>query len=150
MVVNVFTHSSSHFRVATAAPDTQAAQFDIDAAYHRIPTIFDHWKFLVISIHNSETGIIEYFIDMAHPFGLKSAGGNLGYAMDTTIVILKHLLDIAFIAKWVDDLVIIRHQSHVADGQSQYNIMFDDICSLLHKLGWPLSANKVRDFMPRV
>src|SRR6266852_1755167 len=121
LVVNVFTHCSSLFRVATAALDTQAAQFDIDAAYRRIPTIFEHWKFLVVSIQNNETGIVEYFIDMAHPFGLKSAGGNLGYAMDATIVILKHLLDIVFIAKWVDDLVIVRHPSHAANGQPQYN-----------------------------
>jgi len=145
------THAHSQwFRVATAPPGTQAAQFDIDAAYRRIATVFNHWKFLVVSLPNHKTGLPEYFIDMAHPFGLKSAGGNLGYAMDATIAILQHSLLIPFIAKWVDDLVTLRYPSRTKDDHFEYDVTFDEICSVFHTLGWPLSTDKIRDFSPRV
>ena len=151
MSLSIHTHAQLQWhRVATAPPGTQAAQFDIDAAYRRIPTVFDHWKFLVVSISNQQTGLLEYFIDMAHPFGLKSAGGNLGYAMDATIAILQHSLAIPFIAKWVDDLITLRHPSHMTNNQFQYDVTFNQICSLFRTLGWPLSASKIRDFSPRV
>lgn len=136
--------------VASAPPGAQAAQFDVDAAYRRIPTLFNHWKFLVVSVTNLANNNTEYFIDMAHPFGLKSAGGNLGYAMDATITILNHTLTPAFIAKWVDDIVVVRHPSRIVDGSPCYDLSFQQICAIFNELGWPLSPEKIRQFAPSV
>ncbi len=143
-------HSHLLFSVASAPPGTQAAQFDIDAAYRRIPTIFEHWKFLVVSMLNYATDKSDYFIDMAHPFGLKSAGGNLGYAMDATITILKAALTLDFIAKWVDDLIAVRYPSHTVNANFHYDVSFEQICTIFRELGWPLSTEKIRPFAPRV
>jgi hypothetical protein len=104
----------------------------------------------VVSIANPDSNQTDYFIDMMHPFGIKSAGGNLGHAMDATIAILRQSLPLAFIAKWVDDLIIVRHPSHNADSLLTYDVSFDDICYVFHTLGWPLSANKVSQFANRV
>ena len=87
---------------------------------------------------------------MAHPFGLKSAGGNLGYATDATITILKAALALGFIAKWVDDLIAVRFPSHTVDNMFHYDVSFEQICAIFRELGWPLSVEKLCEFAPRV
>ena len=138
------------FKGCHGSPGTQAAQFDIDTTYCRIPTAFKHWKFLVVSITNPENNGIDYFVDMTHPFGLKSTNNNLGYAINATIAILQLALPIPFISKWVDDVVILQYPSCQDKGKFAYNITFDQICSLFQELGWPLSHAKLVDFVPCV
>ena len=127
--------------MTSAPPVTQAAQLDIKAAYRCIPTLFAHQPHLVVSLIDKK-GDIEIFIDRCHPFGLRSSGGNLGLALDATIDILTGLLAVAFWAKWVDDIIAIRHRC--ADGT--YTVQLEDIISWFEFLGWPLSGDKIVDF----
>lgn len=134
---------NSAFKVAVAPPGTQAAQIDIKSAYRCIPTSYKHLPHLVVSLPGEHATDVHVFIDRVHPFGLRSSGGNLGYALDASVDILTCTYPvIAFWAKWVDDLVPIRHPK--SDGS--FDIKFSDILKLLDFLGWPLSTEKLRDF----
>lgn len=126
----------------------QAAQIDIEAAYRQIPVLPEHRKYLVISLPvstSSGTSSV-FFVDRSHPFGLRSAGGNLGMALDTTLSILKTLLGIEFIAKWVDDIIPTRIPTGRGPSGFIYSVSFDDIRQVLADLGWPLSATKILNF----
>lgn len=132
------------FRVSIAPEGAQAAQIDIEAAYRQVVTRPDHRKFTVVSLPRG--GISVFFVDLCHPFGLRSAGGNLGYALDASILFLKRRFPLSFVAKWVDDIIPTRIPSSTSAHGFVYDTRFTDICGLLSELGWPLSSEKLVDF----
>jgi hypothetical protein len=144
-----YSRSLYFCKVSEAPPGTQGAQIDIRKAYRNIPTAFEHLPHLTVSLYNKSTHRQDIFIDRVHPFGLKSAGGNLGLAVDASLDILTRELGVDFFAKWVDDIVPLRFpkaSSRGSIGGWSYGVELKQITDGLESLGWPLSEEKIADF----
>lgn len=136
--------------MAKAPPGTQGAQIDIRSAYRNIPTCFEHLPYLTVSLPHPVTKRNEFYIDRVHPFGLSSAGGNLGLAVDASLDILSKKFPIDFIAKWVDDIVPLRSPKISNWTGVSYGVNLKQIITTLEGLGWPLSEEKTVDFTTRI
>jgi hypothetical protein len=132
-----------HFgiQVMNAPPGAQGAQIDIEAAYRCIKTLVVHIPFMAVSVRR---GII---FDLFHPFGLRSAGGNLGEALDATLDVIALRFSLAFIAKWVDDIIPIRTPISGSSPSSWvYGVTLVQILDEMRRFGWPINSLKLVDF----
>ena len=124
-----------------APPGAQAAQIDIEAAYRNLMTARMHLVWMAVRVR---AGIM---FDLCHPFGLRSAAGNLGEALDATLDVISLIFNISFIAKWVDDIV----PSRVPTGGSSeegwtFNVTLPQILRVMRDFGWPINMTKLADF----
>jgi hypothetical protein len=96
----------------------------------------------------SVKGII---IDLFHPFGLHSTGGNLGKALDATLDALIQWLSIAFIAKWVDDIIPVHVPvSGSAESGWAYGVSLAQILDEMQWFGWLINPLKLINFSSTV
>ena len=135
-------------QIRTAPVGTQAAQLDLRAAYRCIGTLPEHLPHLVVSLGNSKNPDI--YIDLCHPFGLRSSGGNLGYALDASLQALTLTHGVVVGGKWVDDIIPIRYPSPASPddlaGKPTFEYDLGIITRFLEKLGWQFAPEKVADF----
>jgi len=128
-----------------APPGAQGAQIDIEAAYRCLKTLAAHVPYMAVSVRK---GII---FDLFHPFGLRSAGGNLGEALDATLDIIALLFGLAFVAKWVDDIIPIRTPISGSSPSSwAYGVTLVQILDEMRCFGWPINLLKLVDFSSTV
>lgn len=87
------------------------------------------------------------FADHCNPFGLSSAAGILGEAVDAAVDIIKAMLLIA-IFKWVDDIISTRTPiaGNGVDADFEYSFRVRDVTQILESLGFKISYIKVTDF----
>lgn len=87
--------------VADAKPGTQAATFDVDAAYRNIPVHPSDRAHTVVMWEDL------FYVDLNVPFGATSSGGIFGRVADALVTILA-AKGIGPIKKWVDNFVFFR------------------------------------------
>jgi hypothetical protein len=134
--------SECYFLVADAPEGTQAAIFDVDAAFRNIPTHPSARRFLAIMI----VGLIH--LDHVLNFGASPAPAIFGRVADAMVRILLSQ-GIEAVMKWVDDFVFFRYPSHqLIDGSFEYTYTADLVWKIVEELGWPWVPAKFVDFAP--
>lgn len=127
--------------VAEAVPGTQAAIFDVAAAYRCIPiSPLDQphavimWKGLAYLDHNAA-------------FGCTSSNGLFGRPADAIrrLFIVRHSVE--GLLKWVDDFVFFRYPiNNSTEGPWEYTYSEGMICKVAEHLGWPWAPEKHQPF----
>lgn len=134
------TFPQCYFLVASAPIGTQAAVFDVEAAYRNIPIAPVDQPHFCLSWEGN------IYIDHCAPFGSASACGLFGRVADAFVAICKEH-GVQQILKWVDDMVTFCFPIASA---SQNSITFSYDSQLLFKianhLGWPWAIHKHKDF----
>jgi hypothetical protein len=126
--------------VADAPEGTQAAVFDVDAAFRNIPTHPSARRFLAIMIK----GLIH--LDHVLNFGASPSPGIFGRVADAMVQILLHK-GVEAVIKWVDDFIFIRYPSRqLPDGTFQFTYAAELIWNIAEELGWPWAPTKFTDF----
>ncbi|QRV84972.1 hypothetical protein RhiJN_12988 [Ceratobasidium sp. AG-Ba] len=122
--------------VASAPVGAQAATFDVDAAYRRMPVFPEDQNHIVVSWEG------KLYIDHCVPFGAASSNGIFGRCGDAIARIFT-LRGMGPVVKWVDDFLFFRfpHESSSAPPYSE-----DDIYAIAVLLGWPWKLSKTRPF----
>lgn len=131
--------------VSAASPGTEAAIFDVDAAYRRIPVDIDDQPHTVVMWGD------EFYVDHAVPFGAASSNGLFAHCGDALAIIYARQGP-GLVFKWVDDFLFIRPPStsttpSSADHKDQ--ITEDSIYELAEFLGWPWKKSKTKNFSPQ-
>lgn len=130
------TFADCVLRVVNAPPGTQAAIFDVDSAYRRIPIspldqphIVAMWQGLVWINHDA-------------CFGAVSSTGIFGRPADAIVVIFK-FAGVDDLLKWVDDYVFFRFPIAVSLA-GVYSYSYDEslIFNIASELGWPWATKK--------
>lgn len=124
--------------VARAPPGTEAAVFDVEAAFRRIPMRPEDQPHVVVM------WLAKFFVDHCFCFGGASSPGIFGRVADALVRIFKGR-GIVDILKWVDDFIFFRYGKRRPDGSFEFNYDADLIWNLGKKLGWPWAPEK---FMP--
>jgi hypothetical protein len=136
-----FSFHDCYRLVASAPPRTQAAVFDVDAAFRRIPLAPEDHPFLCILL---EDGTIR--VDHVCCFACASCPGIFGCIADA-IVTIFYSEGIEALLKWVDDFVFFRYtHADSATGSEYYQYDAAFIWKIGEKLGWPWAAAKCIDF----
>jgi hypothetical protein len=134
--------SECYLLVADAPAGTQAAVFDVDAAFRNIPTHPSARPFLAIMIKD------RIHLDHVLNFGASPSPGIFGRVADAAVQIyLTRGIDA--LIKWVDDFVFLRYPSRcLPDGTYHYTYAADLIWNIADELGWPWAPSKFVDFAP--
>jgi hypothetical protein len=78
---------------------------------------------------------------------LCSAGGNLGKALDATLDIIMHWLNLAFITKWVNDIIPVHIPiSSLTESSWAYGVTLAQILDEMQQFGWLINPLKLIDF----
>ena len=126
--------------VADAPIGSEAAVFDVDAAFRNIPTHPSARRFLAFSIK----GLVH--LDHVLNFGATPAPGTFGRVADAIVEILLHR-GVETIIKWVDDFIFLRYLTHrTANGIFEFRYSADLIWLVAQELGWPWAPSKFMDF----
>jgi hypothetical protein len=135
--------SECYLLVADAPRGTQAAIFDVDAAFRNVPLHPSARPFLAIMIK----GLIH--LDHVCNFGASPVPGIFGHIADAMVKIMIHR-GIEALIKWVDDFIIFRypHRLNMSDDTSSFKYDAQLIWDIGHELGWPWSPSKFVDFAP--
>jgi hypothetical protein len=134
--------SECYLLVADAPPGTQAAVFDVDAAFRNIPTHPSARPFLAIMIK----GLIH--LDHVLNFGASPSPGIFGRVADAVVKIYL-TRGIEALIKWVDDFIFLRYPSGTfPDGTYHYTYAANLIWDIADELGWPWAPAKFVDFAP--
>jgi hypothetical protein len=132
--------SECYLLVANAPAGTEAAVFDVDAAFCNIPTHPSARPFLAIMMR----GLIH--LDHVLNFGDSPAPGIFGRVADAMVKIYLQRGIEAFI-KWVDDFIFLRYPSRrLQDGSYEFSYAADLIWNIADELGWPWAPKKFIDF----
>lgn len=134
--------SECYLLVADAPEGTQAAVFDVDAAFRNIPTHPSARPFLAIMIKG------RIHLDHVLNFGASPSPGIFGRVADAAVQIYL-ARGIEAMIKWVDDFVFLRYPSHrLSNGTYMFNYNADLIWKVADELGWPWAPAKFIDFAP--
>jgi hypothetical protein len=134
--------SECYLLVADAPEGTQAAVFDVDAAFRNIPTHPSARPFLAIMLKD------RIHLDHVLNFGASPSPGIFGRVADAIVKIFLQR-GIEAVIKWVDDFVFIRFPSHrLPNGTYRFNYSADLIWNIAAELGWPWALEKFVDFSP--
>jgi hypothetical protein len=118
----------------------EAATFDVDAAYRRMPVHPEDQPHIVVHWQG------KFYLDHCVPFGATSSNGIFGRCGDAMLHIMK-TQGIEPVVKWVDDFCIFRSPTRDGSGSTQpFQYTEDDIYALAEKLGWPWKKAKTRPF----
>lgn len=132
--------SECYLLVANAPEGTQAAIFDVDAAFRNIPTHPSARPFLAIMIK----GLVH--LDHVLNFGASPSPGIFGRVADAMVKIFLSR-GIEAVIKWVDDFVFVRYPSGTTlDGSYQFTYSANTIWNIADELGWPWAPTKFVDF----
>jgi hypothetical protein len=132
--------SECYLLVANAPEGTQAAVFDIDAAFRNIPTHPSARPFLAVMIK----GLIH--LDHVLNFGASPSPGIFGRVADAMVKILLHR-GIEAVIKWVDDFIFLRYPlRRLPDGNYDFTYSAELIWNIADELGWPWAPVKFVDF----
>lgn len=132
--------SECYLLVADAPTGTQAAVFDVDAAFRNIPTHPSIRRFLAFSIK----GLIH--LDHVLNFGASPAPATFGRVADAMVEILRYR-GVEAIIKWVDDFIFLRYPSQQrTDGTYEFTYSAELIWLIAEELGWPWAPAKFMDF----
>lgn len=126
------------FIVAHAPPATEAAVFDVDAAYRNIPVHPDDQRHYCVMWDNL------VYIDHCVAFGASSSAGLFGRVADAFVAIITEY-GVDNTLKWVDDIVTIRYP-HPTTTSLPYTFDANLIFDIANKLGWPWNLPKFSDF----
>lgn len=125
--------------IMDAAPGTQAATLDVDAAYRRVPITPEQQKHFIVAWN----GLC--WIDHNAPFGGASSGVVFGHIADAMKAIyLAHGVDA--LTKWVDDFLFLRYNTTKDASKPSYRYDLDLIYKVAADLGWPWKPSKTRPF----
>lgn len=125
--------------VMDAAPGTQAATLDVDAAYRRVPMKPSQQRHFVVAWE----GLC--WIDHNAPFGGASSGVVFGHIADAMKAIyLAHGVDA--LTKWVDDFLFFRYNKSNDPKKPRYGYGLDLIYKVAEDLGWPWKPSKTCPF----
>jgi hypothetical protein len=132
--------SECYLLVADAPPHTQAAVFDVDAAFRNVPTHPSARRFLAIKIKDL------IHLDHVCNFGATPAPGLWGKIADAMVkILLFHGIDA--LIKWVDDFIFFRYPRHSINHDSlTYSYNAELIWNIAEELGWPWARSKFIDF----
>ena len=132
--------SECYLLVANAPEGTQAAVFDVDAAFRNIPTHPSARPFLAIMMK----GLVH--LDHVLNFGASPSPGIFGRIADAMVRILLHR-GIEAVIKWVDDFVFLRYPScRLSDDTYKFAYSAELIWDIANELGWPWAPAKFVDF----
>lgn len=132
--------SGCYLLAADAPEGTQAAGFDVDAAFRNIPMHPSARRFLAIMIKG------RIHLDHVLNFGASPAPAIFGRVADAMVKILMSR-GIEAVIKWVDDFVFLRYSSGTwVDGAHKYSYSSDLIWKIAEELGWPWAPSKFVDF----
>jgi hypothetical protein len=132
--------SECYLLVANAPEGTEAAVFDVDAAFRNIPTHPSARPFLAIMIKDL------IYLDHVLNFGASPSPGIFGRVADAMVkILLKH--GIEAVIKWVDDFIFLRYPSRrLSNGLYEFTYSAELIWDIADKLGWPWAPKKFVDF----
>lgn len=125
--------------VARAPPGTQAAVFDVEAAFRRVPMRPEDQPHVIVM------WLTQLFVDHCFCFGGASSPGIFGRIADAIVEIFQSW-GIKDILKWVDDFVFFRYGNRHRDGSYEYEYGADLIWNIGLKLGWPWAPEKFTPF----
>lgn len=132
--------SECYLLVAGAPEGTQAAVFDVDAAFRNIPTHPSARPFLAIMIK----GLIH--LDHVLNFGASPSPGIFGRVADAMVQIYLSK-GIEAVIKWVDDFIFMRYPvQRSPDGIFTFAYSADLIWNIADELRWPWAPSKFVDF----
>ncbi|CAE6525454.1 unnamed protein product [Rhizoctonia solani] len=123
--------------IATIDPASEAATFDVEAAYRQMPVHIDDQPRMVV-IWNGFA-----WVDHCVPFGAASSNGIFARCGDAKRRVLE-LKFHTFVLKWVDDFLIFRIPSSKSPLKFTFGI--DEILEFAIPLGWPWKESKTRPF----
>ncbi|QRV91992.1 hypothetical protein RhiJN_20010 [Ceratobasidium sp. AG-Ba] len=137
--LGVVDKASSPVNILLSLPEeSQAATFDVDAAYRRMPVHPDDQPHIVVHWNG------ECWIDHCVPFGGTSSGGIFGRCGDALIHICKNK-GFGPVLKWVDDFLFFQspvpgHFPHA------FAYLEQDIYEVAAALGVPWKVAKTKPF----
>ena len=128
------TFAQCYLYVAHAPPGSQAAVYDVDAAYRRMPLAPEDQIFVCLQFDGS------VYIDHDTCFGSASSHGMLGRCADAIAAIYR-FHGIQDLLKWVDDFIFLRYP---ANKLPPYLYTYDEkhIDNIAKDLGWPWAPKK--------
>jgi len=134
------TFSECYLRVADAPPGTQAATFDVDAAFRNIPVRSPARNFLALAWD----GLVH--IDHCLNFGARPSPGIFGRVADALVIILL-FKGIQALIKWVDDFIFFCYpKRRLSNGDYVYTYDESLIWDTAEELGWPWALDKFIPF----
>jgi hypothetical protein len=132
------TFAECYLFVINAPPGSQAAVYDVDAAYRRMPIAPEDQAFVCLHFD----GYV--YIDHNTCFGSASSHAMLGRCANSICAIFK-FHGVQDVIKWVNDFVFFRYPTNLAMPWSySYNSRLVD--SLADVLGWPWAPKKHSPF----
>ena len=132
--------SECYLLVADAPEGTQAAVFDVDAAFRNIPTHPSARPFMAIMIK----GLIH--LDHVLNFGASPSPGIFGRVADALVRIFLHR-GIEAVIKWVDDFIFLRYPlRRLTDDIYEFSYSAKLVWDIADELGWPWAPAKFVDF----
>ena len=128
------TFSQCYLYVANAPPGAQAAVYDVDAAYRRMPIAPEDQIYVCLHFD----GLIH--LDHNACFGSKSSHAMLGRCANAICAIYR-FRGIQDVIKWVDDFIFFRYPTNnTLPRQYSYDEHFID--TIAADLGWPWAPKK--------
>lgn len=132
------TFSECYLYVANASPGSQAAVYDVDAAYRRMPIAPEDQAYVCLHFDGS------IHLDHNACFGSASSHAMLGRCANSICAIFR-FNGVQDVIKWVDDFVFFRYPTNCAIPWI-YSYDASLIDSLAAKLGWPWAPKKHSPF----
>lgn len=134
--------SECYLLVTNAPAGTQAAIFNVDAAFHNIPTHPSARPFLAVMIK----GLIH--LDHVLNSGASPSPGIFSRVADALVQIYLHR-GIEAVIKWVDDFIFLHYPScPLPNNAYEYSYTATLIWDTADELGWPWAPAKFKDFSP--
>ncbi|RDB24632.1 hypothetical protein Hypma_008188 [Hypsizygus marmoreus] len=134
------TFSACWLLVADAPPGTEACVFDVDTAFHNIPTRPTDRPATALLID----GLVRF--DGRLNFGISPAPGIFGLVADAIVFIYLNK-GIDALIKWVDDFIFFRYRrGFKSDGSPVFAYDESLIWSIADDLGWPWAPDKFVPF----
>ncbi|CAE7121611.1 unnamed protein product [Rhizoctonia solani] len=124
--------------ILSLPPGSQAATFDVDAAYRRMPVHPDDQPHIIVHWNNS------FYVDHCVPFGATSSNGIFGRCGDCILHIFQ-FRGFKHVVKWVDDFCFFRSPVPLGSG---WAFVIDEamVYAIADILGWPWKESKTRPF----
>lgn len=135
------TFSQCYLLVANAPIGTEAAVFDVDAAFRNVPTHPSVRPFLAVAIDD------RIHLDHCLNFGASPCPGIWGRIADAMVEIYQ-ARGVDAIIKWVDDFVFFRYAGPGGGEGQQYSYSYDEklLWGVAEQLGWPWAPKKCSPF----
>jgi hypothetical protein len=132
--------SECYLLVADAPEGTQAAIFDVDAAFRNVPTHPSARRFLAIKIKEL------IHLDHVLNFGAYPAPGIWGRIADVMVQILLSR-GIDALIKWVNNFIFLRYPKQcLSPSIYEYSYNAQIVWDIADELGWPWANPKFVDF----